>query len=85
MQLNTPQFGDKAICSIVDITTTGEKTGVALTNVIGTLLSLSGGIGGSLEAGSYEANVDNAAFQSQAGVQITKLASLIGEKIKSAR
>ncbi len=85
VQLNAPQFGDKPICSIRDVTTTGSKVGVGIANVVGLLSALSGGVGSSIESGSYEADVDNAAFQAQANAQIGKLASLIGDKIKSAR
>jgi len=83
VQLNVPQLGDKSVCSIRDVTTAGEKTGVGLANVIGMLSALGGGVGGSLEAGNFEASVDSDAFQSQANVQISKLADLIGDKLKS--
>lgn len=83
IQLNVAQTGDKPVCSIKEVTTAGEKAGVAIANVIGMLSALGGGTGGSIDAGSYEASVDSEAFKSQAGLQIAKLASLIGDKLKA--
>jgi hypothetical protein len=85
VQLKSPHFGDKPICAIREVTTTSEKAGVGVANAIGMLLSLGGGVGGSLAAGSYEADVNGDAFGSEAGVQIGKLASLIGDRLKAAR
>lgn len=77
IHLTTPLVGDKKVCELEEITTSGEKAAAGAVALLGAMM----GQGASLELGNYLAKVDGKAFVAESQKEIAKLAELIGQKI----